>query len=127
MIKVLDSSAVMALLFNECGSQLLTGDFMQDGVIGTVNLTEVHTNLVSRGFTFEAAWHEACKYIAIIEPFTLQHAKLAGSLIAQTRTRGLSLGDRACLALAITLNAPVYTTDQAWRDLNVGCEIRLLR
>jgi PIN domain nuclease of toxin-antitoxin system len=65
--------------------------------------------------------------ISIFEPFTAAQAKLAGSLITQTRSRGLSLGDRACLALAITLDAPVYTADQSWTGLNVGCRIHVIR
>jgi ribonuclease VapC len=43
------------------------------------------------------------------------------------RQRGLSLGDRACLALAESLRQPVLTTDRAWRGLSVGVEIRLIR
>jgi PIN domain nuclease of toxin-antitoxin system len=40
---------------------------------------------------------------------------------------GLSLADRACLALAIALNAPVYTADRKWKNLNVGISIRMIR
>jgi PIN domain nuclease of toxin-antitoxin system len=48
-------------------------------------------------------------------------------LVTETRSRGLSLGDRACLALAITLQAPVYATDRIWESVNVGIDVRVLR
>jgi PIN domain nuclease of toxin-antitoxin system len=127
MKKVLDASALMALLFGEPGCEVLTLEFLKDSVISTVNLTEVQSTLVSRGVPLEEAWQEASGYISRTEPFTANHAKLAASLVAQTHSHGLSLGDRACLALGISLNAPVYTTDQAWQNLRVGCEIYLIR
>jgi len=45
----------------------------------------------------------------------------------KTQRYGLSLGDRSCLALALTLNVPVYTTEQAWRNLKVGVPIHVIR
>ena len=59
--------------------------------------------------------------------FTLAQAQVAGTLRAGTRQAGLSLGSRACLALALTLDLPVYTTDRAWRDLPLDVEVRLIR
>jgi PIN domain nuclease of toxin-antitoxin system len=61
------------------------------------------------------------------EPFTADHAKIAGSLISKTEKHGLSLGDRSCLALAIALKAPVYTTEQIWRNLKLGVPIHVIR
>jgi PIN domain nuclease of toxin-antitoxin system len=48
-------------------------------------------------------------------------------LLAKTENRGLSLGDRSCLALAIALKAPVYTTEQVWRGLDLGVVIHVIR
>ena len=48
-------------------------------------------------------------------------------MIAQTRPYGLSLGDRACLALAIQRKATVYTTDAAWKNLNLSIEVDVIR
>jgi PIN domain nuclease of toxin-antitoxin system len=124
---VLDSSAVLAFLKGEPGGEALNEELLAQAAISTVNLAEVQSVLVRDGMTLEEAWEDACSTVASIEPFTAAHAKLAGSLIAQTRFRGLSLGDRACLALAITLDAPVYTADQAWRDLDLGCRIHVIR
>jgi ribonuclease VapC len=60
-------------------------------------------------------------------PFTSEHAKLAGDLVAQTRPLGLSLGDRACLALGLSLKAPVYTADKSWKKVKVGARIHVIR
>jgi ABC-type antimicrobial peptide transport system ATPase subunit len=54
-------------------------------------------------------------------------AHIAGSLWQQTKALGLSLGDRACLALAIQLNLPVLTADKLWQQLDVGVAIQLIR
>jgi PIN domain nuclease of toxin-antitoxin system len=47
--------------------------------------------------------------------------------VLQTRALGLSLGDRACLALAIALKAPVWTSDRSWKKLNIGVTVHLMR
>ena len=59
--------------------------------------------------------------------FTSEHAKLTGDLVAQTRSLGLSLGDRACLALGLALKAPVYTADKSWKKLKVSIRIHVIR
>lgn len=82
------------------------------GAIGTVNLSEVLAKLVE------------AELRAIVED-----ALVAASLRPLTRRVGLSLGDRACLALAIRLGLPAATADRAWVDLAapVGVEVRLVR
>ena len=62
-----------------------------------------------------------------IESFTGEQARIAGDLIATTGKYGLSSGDRSCLALAIALKAPVYTTEQLWKNLKVGVPIHVIR
>jgi ribonuclease VapC len=62
-----------------------------------------------------------------IVPFSERQARLTAELLPQTRALGLSLGDRACLALAIERELPVLTTDKGWKALRVGVEIRLIR
>jgi ribonuclease VapC len=63
----------------------------------------------------------------LVEPYTSEHARIAGDLIAATEQYGLSLGDRSCLALAITLRLPVYTTERVWRNLQLGVPIHVIR
>ena len=126
-MRVLDASALLALLFGEPGGETLTAGFMAESAMSTVNIAEVQGNLVNRGILAQDAWEESRAYLSKIEPFTPEQARVAGSLIQQTRSLGLSLGDRACLALGITLKSPVYTTDQAWKNLQIGCEIHVIR
>jgi len=124
---VLDASALLAILNQEPGAQKLTAELLREAAISTVNLAEVQTKLVREGGAPEDAWEIARAPISRSEPFTSEQAKIAGTLITQTRPLGLSLGDRACLALAITLKAPAYTTDRDWKKLNPGIPIHVLR
>jgi PIN domain nuclease of toxin-antitoxin system len=59
--------------------------------------------------------------------FSAEHAETAGNLTTKTRPLGLSLGDRACLALGMVLRAPVYTADKSWKRLKLGVPIHLIR
>ena len=104
---VLDASVLLAVIHQEKGSDVLTPESLADAAVSTVNLTEVQSKLATSGWNPEEAWEDAISGVSEIVPFSAEHAKLAGSLIAQTRAIGLSLGDRACLALAILLDAPV--------------------
>jgi len=124
---VLDASALLALLNDEPGAEKLTLDLLGSASCSTVNLAEVQTKLVNEGGSPEEAWEDALSPIREAVPFTEDQAKIAGSLAAQTLRWGLSLGDRACLALGIALNAPVYTADRNWRKLRLGVQIHVIR
>jgi PIN domain nuclease of toxin-antitoxin system len=124
---VFDASAILALLQNERGAEKLTDDIQDRAVASTVNLAEVQGKLVKAGFSPDEAWEHALSTVAAVEPYTGQQAKIAGSLITKTEKYGLSLGDRSCLALAIELKAPVYTTEQLWKNLKVGVPIHVIR
>ena len=124
---VLDASAILAIIFQERGAEKLTDELMDNAVISTVNLAEVQSKLIKKGFESEEAWETALSLVTAAEPFTSEQARIAGDLITKTEKYGLSLGDRSCLALAITLKAPVYTTEQVWRNLKVGIPIHVIR
>jgi PIN domain nuclease of toxin-antitoxin system len=124
---VLDASAVLALIQDERGAERLTVDVMSNAVISTVNLAEVQSKLVKIGYSPAQSWNDALELVPAVEPFTADHARTAGDLITTTEKYGLSLGDRSCLALAIALKAPVYTTEQIWRELKVGVPIHVIR
>jgi len=124
---VLDASALLAVIYAEPGSEKLTPALLSHGVLSTVNLAEVHAKLVSRGWNSQLAWDDANGVTEEVVDFTSEHAKTAGSLIAETRSLGLSLGDRACLALALALKAPVYTADRSWKKLKLGVRIHVIR
>lgn len=124
---VLDASALLAVLNQEPGSESLSPERLIQATLSAVNLAEVHTKLVRRGVPAEEAWEDATSIVAEIVPFTEEQARIAGGLVAQTQSLGLSLGDRACLALALAVKAPVYTTDRAWKNLKLGIRIHILR
>jgi ribonuclease VapC len=124
---VLDASAVMALLNNEPGASRLTPELLIHAVSSTVNLAEVQGKLVERGIPPDNAWRVTLNSVREAIAFTENHARAAGNLITETRPFGLSLGDRACLALAMELNAPVYTADRSWKNLKLGVRIQVIR
>lgn len=109
---VLDASAILALLNEEPGAEKITPELLSQATTSTVNLAEVQARLVREGGNPEETWALVLDPLPNVEPFTAEQAKISGSLIQETRPLGLSLGDRACLALAMVLNAPVYTADQ---------------
>ena len=124
---VLDASAVLAILNDEPGSEKLTPELLSTARTSTVNLAEVHGKLVSRGLRPADAWEATLSPVTEAVPFTAEHARIAGDLLAKTRTPGLSLGDRACLALGLVLKAPVYTTDRSWKKIKIGARIHVIR
>ena len=123
---VLDASAVMAVLNQEPGAEQITARVL-NYCCSTVNAAEVQGKLVERGLQPDEAWDDVKAVVNEILPFSSEHAKTAGSLIARTRASGLSLGDRSCLALALSLNAPVYTADRSWKNLKLGIPIHVIR
>ena len=124
---VLDASAILALLKGEPGADKLTLEILNNSASSTVNLSEVQAKLVSAGGNPHEAWEDALSPIREAVPFTTEHAKLAGTLVHQTHSLGLSLGDRACLALGLILRAPVYTADRSWKTLKLGLRIHVIR
>ena len=124
---VLDASVILAVIHRERGFEKVTPDLLARAIVSTVNLCEVQSKLVSSGWSPEDAWEDANGLAGEARTFTAEQAKTAGSLIAETRTLGLSLGDRACLALALALQAPVYTADRSWKNLKLGLHIHVIR
>jgi PIN domain nuclease of toxin-antitoxin system len=124
---VLDASAILAVINSEPGADTLTPTLLASAAASTVNLAEVQSKLVSRGWTSEEAWEDATSPLREIFLFDEQQARIAGDLVAQTRPIGLSLGDRACLALGVALKLPIYTAEKAWKKLKLGVSIHVIR
>ena len=124
---VLDASAILAVVNGEAGQEKLTPEVLAAALCSTVNLAEVQAKLVSRGWSPDDAWEDATSPIRAAVPFSEEHARVAGSLVVLTRSLGLSLGDRACLALGIAMKAPVYTAEKAWSKLKLGIPVHVIR
>jgi ribonuclease VapC len=124
---VLDASVILAVIHQERGFEKVTPDLLARAIISTVNLAEVQSKLVSSGWSSETAWEDATSLVQDVLPFTADHAHVVGNLIAETRSFGLSLADRACLALGLDMKAPIYTADRSWKNLKLGLQIHVIR
>lgn len=123
---VLDASAVLAVLNAETGQQAVI-PILSDSAISTVNLAEVGTKLIDGGMN-PAAAQIAVSVLGIgtIIKFDSDAAWEAAQLRPLTKSIGLSLGDRCCLALALKLNVPAVTADKEWAKLNL-CRTIIIR
>ncbi|MGB9032841.1 MAG: type II toxin-antitoxin system VapC family toxin [Acidobacteriaceae bacterium] len=124
---VLDASAILAFLYEEPGAEKLTHELLAEARVSTVNVAEAATKLIQGGDDPSAVWRDLEFFFPAAEAFTVEQARTASKLVLLTRALGLSLGDRACLALAISLKAPVWTTDRSWKKLNIGVPVHLMR
>jgi len=121
---VLDASALLALIQNEKGGEIIK-PLLSYSVMSTVNITEVLTALKRTSMDTTETLTLITDFISGIIPFDLEQAKYAAEL--QTY-KGLSLGDRACIALGIKLNTTIYTADKIWAELKIkDAKIKLIR
>ncbi len=126
VVSVLDASAVLALLNDETGAEQVA-DWLGDALISSMNWSEVAERSLSIGLGIGGLREELEDLGVRVAGFDAVHAELAAVLREPTREVGLSLADRACLALAGDLGAPALTADRSWADLEVGIEIELIR
>jgi PIN domain nuclease of toxin-antitoxin system len=123
---VLDSSAILSVLNSETGADTVAFA-MRKSLVSVANEAEVITVLIRKGKSPE----QAVEYVANLPyrrvDLDAQLAWRAGALWRDVKPRGLSLGDRCCLALAERENLPVLTGDRQWADLSIGVEVRLFR
>ncbi|MHB8575791.1 MAG: type II toxin-antitoxin system VapC family toxin [Dehalococcoidia bacterium] len=123
----LDASALLAHFLDEPGKQAVAAALLAGAAISAVNLAEVLARLHQNG-THELALRQAVARLGLdVVPFDEDLAYRTAVLRPLTRHLGLSLGDRACLALAQKLGLPVLTADRAWADLSLGITIQLIR
>lgn len=116
----------MARLKNEAGADIVEAR-AAGAVMSAVNLAEVIARLVDLGLEPASAAMAVSGLGIEIVPFDAAMVIRAGLLRAETRRRGLSLGDRACLALAGAMDLPALTADRAWAELDLGVEVVLIR
>lgn len=132
MTAVLDASALLAYLRGEPGAERVITVLSEGAVISTVNLAEVLSKRAEAGDDpqrlarrlIDSGLLLGALDVAYVE---LDDAVTIARLRSPTRRHGLSLGDRACLALAHRLAGRAVTTDSAWADLSTGVEIETIR
>ncbi len=126
MSVVLDASALLAFLHDEPGGEAVS-PALEGGRVSAVNWSEVLQKSLQRKVDIEGMQQEFIEVGVTFEPFTPQQAETAARLWSRTRNHGLSLADRACLALAMDKALPVLTADGAWAALDLDLEIQVLR
>ena len=121
----MDSSAVLADLHGEPGAETVRSA-ISNSYISAVNFAEVITKLIEIGVDANEATLMAERMGYEVVDVDQARATAAGVLHMRTRGRGISLGDRFCLALAQETGLPVLTADRSWKDLDLGIEITLI-
>lgn len=124
---VLDASALLTILLAERGAQRTLEAMRQGAALGTVNLADVVARTCETGASEDEIREQIAKFGLEIIPFDEELAYQAGLLRPLTRRFGLSLSDRACLALGLHLGLPVVTVDAAWAGLQLGVQIEVVR
>lgn len=121
-----DASAILALIGQEKGYELLE-QFYGKLIMSTVNLAEVAKYFVDK---HNRPLEEVKKILddlvdEVIE-VNKEIAYLSADLISTIKPYGLSLGDRICIATAITKKIPVITADKIWSKLDIKGLILIL-
>jgi ribonuclease VapC len=123
---VVDTSVVVAFIKGEPGAEFMS-KASPGSLLSALSLAEVIAVFVRMGDSLDDVREHMREIDLDVVDFDRELAEQTGALIAFTKRFGLSLADRACLALAKRENLPVLTADRAWRDLKVGVDIQLIR
>ena len=126
MSVVLDASALLAYLQDEPGGERVR-DVLADSVMSSVNWAEVIGKARDEQVDTRGLREDLASLGLALEPFSVEQGEIAGRLKERTRRLGLSLGDRACLALGSDRGETVYTADRAWLQLEIGVDVETIR
>ena len=125
-LAILDASALLAFLFDEPGADR-AADVLSRAAISTINWAEVVQRVIARGGNATPARDDLLDAGLELVPVSIGDAELAAVWQAPTRRLGLSLADRACLALAHRTGLPALTADRSWRDIDLGVDVEIIR
>lgn len=123
---VLDTSAIMAVINEEPGAEIVR-PLLDHAIINAVTLAEVITKMADWGMSENDVQDRLNDLGIRIVPFDEDQAYRTGMLRPATRRFGLSLGDRACLALGLIRDLPVVTADRNWARVSIDLELELIR
>jgi len=121
---VIDASAILCLLLDEPGADKVAAA-LPEGVLSAVNIAEVVGYYARRGAPAADIRRLLDGLSLTVEPFGAEDAHLAGAMLPVVQPFGLSLGDRACLALARRLRLPAVTADRAWAAVADAVSVRI--
>ncbi|HBG35135.1 MAG TPA: hypothetical protein DER04_07955 [Holosporales bacterium] len=124
---VIDASALLAFLKGEERALNELEEILPKALISSVNFCEVATILGGLGMPKEIIEEVVEETVGKIVSFDDSQALIAADLRHLTKPYGLSLGDRACLALGLTYKLPVYTADKIWKKIDIDIPIELIR
>jgi ribonuclease VapC len=129
---ILDASALLAYLQGEPGSEIVATALTKGSAISSINWAETLSKLAERGQDPDVVatqlTNQGLLYNALqIYPTDESLARSIAKLRVPTQPWGLSLGDRACFALALSLHLPALTCDRTWVNLNLGVSVTLIR
>lgn len=125
-MNVLDASAVLAFLFAEEGQEKVAA-LLEGGLLSSVNLAEALSRFARDGLPISEVRAALGETGLEVVPFDDAQALLAAALVPHTQRLGLSLGDRACLALAATVQGTAITADRAWAEIDTEIRVEVLR
>jgi PIN domain nuclease of toxin-antitoxin system len=129
---VLDASALLAYLNDETGADLVEEALLSGAAISAVNLAEVLSKLAEVGDDPQSVIENLKRRGLLgsklaVSPLSEEDAVMIARLYRSTKAHGLSLGDHACLGLALRLRVPALTADRAWSRLKVAVKIEPIR
>jgi ribonuclease VapC len=122
----LDASALLAFLLREPGHERVR-QLLEEACMSMVNFSEVLGRFARAGQGVAPIAEKLLATPIQMVDFSRQQAVIAAALVPVTQGEGLSLGDRACLALARERRIRAVTADKAWRRVDVGIEIEVVR
>ncbi len=123
---ILDSSALLALIKKEQGAEIVE-KLIGRVIMSSINLSEVAATLLDSDMSVKECQECIEPFIEKIIPFGKEESFSTAALKKLTKHKGLSQGDRACIALGLSTGYPIYTADKVWAELDLNCIINMIR
>jgi PIN domain nuclease of toxin-antitoxin system len=123
---VYDSSALLAIILGEPGADVASAN-IANAMVSSVNLAETFSRAEDKGIPMDKTERFLMGKEVQFVDFDSDLARVVGTMRTKTRSRGLSLGDRACIALALRERATIVTADRVWAELDLPCKVELIR
>lgn len=123
---ILDTSALIALALDERGAGIVAA-VARNALMSAVNVSEFLQRMADHRVPYQTSQQELRRLEILVIPFDIDQAMQAAIFRTATRKNGLSLGDRACLALAFERRLPILTADRRIAEADVDLDIRLIR